>query len=291
MVRRLRSPEHLPGYGEMLRYWFTARAPDGSYARKPRRGSDAYGAVVDAAAVARESTIPTLHWFVEDVNAARWDVPTESFVAFDPDERGGDDVSGLKFYGKGVTARRRGSGRRDDPNMFDKKGSKDWAKRKFKLDFRGRDFRLRWSDAPDTTAVEELNLHSSFDEPGPESYLRETLAAAVFERLGGRARREARRPSPNGEFTDSTLVEQVDDAFLERVGHDPKGTPSRLCTGNTVICVRQRPRRRRAGTCPTGRADGARAPKCTGARTRARPPGKNGTPRVDWTRSSARSTR
>ena len=218
-------PEHLPGYGEMLRYWFTARAPDGSYARKPRRGSDAYGAVVDAAAVARESTIPTLHWFVEDVNAARWDVPTESFVAFDPDERGGDDVSGLKFYGKGVTARRRGSGRRDDPNMFDKKGSKDWAKRKFKLDFRGRDFRLRWSDAPDTTAVEELNLHSSFDEPGPESYLRETLAAAVFERLGvaaPAAKHVALRR--NGEFYGLyALVEQVDDAFLERVGHDPRG--------------------------------------------------------------------
>lgn len=221
-------PEHLPGYGEMLRYWFTARAPDGSYARKPRREGDVYGAVVDAAAVARESPLPTLHWFVEDVNAARWDTPTESFVAFDPDERGGGDVSGLEFYGKGVTARRRGSGRRDDPNMFDKKGSKDWAKRKFKLDFRGRDFRLRWGDASDgdqITAVEELNLHSSFDEPGPESYLRETLAAAVFARLGvaaSAAKHVVLRR--NGEFYGLyVLVEQVDDAFLERVGYDPRG--------------------------------------------------------------------
>ena len=73
--------------------------------------------------------------------------------------------------------------------------------------------------------MEELNLHSSFDEPGPESYLRETLAAAVFERLGVAAPAAKhvvlRR---NGEFYGLyALAEQVDDAFLERVGHDPRG--------------------------------------------------------------------
>jgi hypothetical protein len=71
---------------------------------------------------------------------------------------------------------------RDDPNMFGKTGSKDWPKRKFKLDFRGRDFDVKWEDGGRGGArskVEEVNLHSSYDEPGPESYLREALAAAA----------------------------------------------------------------------------------------------------------------
>ena len=82
-------------------------------------------------------------------------------------------------------------------------------------------------DAPDTTAVEELNLHSSFDEPGPESYLRETLAAAVFERLGVAAPaakhvalRRKRRILRTLRLRSSNRWTR---AFLERVGHDPRG--------------------------------------------------------------------
>ena len=32
--------------------------------------------------------------------------------------------------------------------------------------------------------MEEVNLHSSYDEPGPESYLREALAAEAFKHAG-----------------------------------------------------------------------------------------------------------
>jgi hypothetical protein len=45
----------LPGYGQMVRYWVTARSTSASsdgaqlYGRKPRRQEDAYGAVVGAA--------------------------------------------------------------------------------------------------------------------------------------------------------------------------------------------------------------------------------------------------
>ena len=105
--------------------------------------------MVDAAAVAAESPLPTLHWFVEDTNGALWDDPVETFVAFDPagpagGGGGGEGGGGLKFYGGGVTVRRRGSGRRGVKNMWGKSGSKDWPKRKFKLDFRGRDFEVNW---------------------------------------------------------------------------------------------------------------------------------------------------
>lgn len=243
--------EDFPGYGQMIRYWVTATTArsslsgdDGarllkSYARKPRREDNAYGAVVDAAAVAAESTLPTLHWFVEDTNGALWDDPVEAFVAFDPAGPaegpaggGAGEGGGLKFYGGGVTVRRRGSGRRDVKNMWGKSGSKDWPKRKFKLDFRGRDFEVNWVDNREErgggggrSKVEEVNLHSSYDEPGPESYLREALAAAAFRHAGV--------PAPaakhvvlrqNGNFYGLyVMVENVDDAFLERQGYDPSG--------------------------------------------------------------------
>lgn len=225
----------LPGYGMMLRYWIEASAPgDASLAwtRKPRREGDFYGAVVDASAVRRETSLPTLHWFTEDEERAKWDYPVPSFVAFDARvER--DDPSELRFYGKGVTARRRGSGRRGDPNMWGKSGTKDWPKRKFKLDFRGRDFAIRWGDDADGASsgdgrvdrVEELNLHSSYEEPGPESYLREALASATMRKLGVDAsatKHVALRL--NGRFYGLyVLVEQVDSAFLERRGRDPDG--------------------------------------------------------------------
>ena len=38
--------------------------------------------------------------------------------------------------------------------------------------------------SPTYAKVEEVNLHSSYDEPGPESYLREALAAEAFKHAG-----------------------------------------------------------------------------------------------------------
>jgi hypothetical protein len=112
----------LPKRGEMVRYWVVVfeRGGSNASARKPKREADFYGAVVDAASIARETSLPTLHWFVEDVEGARWDYPVESFLAFDQSRGGGEEEKKIKFYGKGVTARRRGSGRRGDPNMWGK---------------------------------------------------------------------------------------------------------------------------------------------------------------------------
>lgn len=220
-------PTELPPKGEMVRYWVVAQEKAGAKnsARKPNRDDEFYGAVVDASAIARESVLPTMHWFVKEPERARGDFPVQSFIAFDQ-SRGSDNAGDRKvrFYGQGVTARRRGSGRRGDPNMWGKGGTKDWPKRKFKLDFRGRDFRITW-DSGKEYKVEEINLHSAYDEPGPESYLRETLAAASLERLGvpsSAAQHVVLRR--NGVFYGLyVIVEQVDSSFLNRNGLDPKG--------------------------------------------------------------------
>jgi hypothetical protein len=218
----------LPKRGEMVRYWVVVfeRGGSNASARKPKREADFYGAVVDAASIARETSLPTLHWFVEDVEGARWDYPVESFLAFDQSRGGGEEEKKIKFYGKGVTARRRGSGRRGDPNMWGKGGTKDWPKRKYKFDFRGRDFEIFWRDGDERmTKVEEINAHSAYDEPGSESWLRESLAASAMRRLGvpaSAAQHVVLRR--NGLFHGLyVLVEQVDEAFLERRGLDPTG--------------------------------------------------------------------
>ena len=44
---------------------------------------------------------------IENAEGARWDDPVESFLAFDQSRGGGGGARELKFYGKGVTARRR----------------------------------------------------------------------------------------------------------------------------------------------------------------------------------------
>ena len=217
----------LPKRGEMVRYWITVteRGGERASARKPKREGDVYGAVVDAAAIANESALPTLHWFVENAEGARWDDPVESFLAFDQSRGPEGGARELKFYGKGVTARRRGSGRRGDPNMWGKGGSKDWPKRKYKFDFRGNAFDIDWGDGTESAKAEEINAHSAYDEPGSESWLRETLAAAAMRRLGvpaSAARHVVLRR--NGVFHGLyVLVEQVDDAFLKRRGLDPTG--------------------------------------------------------------------
>jgi len=113
-----------------------------------------------------------------------------------------------------ATIRRRGSGRRSEDNMFAIGSSKDWPKKKFKLDFDGASFPAPWG------MVEEVNLHSAYEEPGEESYIREALALRFFSEVGVAA------PSSefvllylNDEFWGLyTMVEEVDKQFLERTG-------------------------------------------------------------------------
>ena len=214
----------------MVRYGVEATAVARSFLDPLRdlkpKGDKKYATVVDLVAVADEELLPTLHWFVEDEAKAMWDEPVGCFLMF-PENGPANKGGKLRFYDE-VTVRRRGSGRRGQnaaANMWGKRGSKDWPKRKLKFDFDGTAFRVDWGDGQ-RRKVEEVNLHSGYDEPGPgKAYMREVLAASAFERVGV--------PAPaakhvvlrrNGEFFGLYVaVENVDGEFLERKGESPSG--------------------------------------------------------------------
>ena len=227
--------EDLPGYGQMVRYGVEASAvsrefPFDSLRDSKPKGDKKYATVVDLVAVADETSLPTLHWFVkapDDEANAMWDEPVGCFLMF-PENGPANKGGKLRFYDD-VTVRRRGSGRHGQnaaANMWGKGGSKDWPKRKFKFDFDGSTFRVDWGDGR-RWKVEEVNMHSGYEEPGPGSTYgsREVLAASAFERLNV--------PAPaakhvvlrrNGEFFGLyVMVENVDGDFLERKGESQSG--------------------------------------------------------------------
>lgn len=227
--------EDLPGYGQMVRYGVEASAvarefPFDSLQDSKPKGDKKYATVVDLVAVADETSLPTLHWFVkapDDEANAMWDEPVGCFLMF-PENGPANKGGKLRFYDD-VTVRRRGSGRHGQnaaANMWGKGGSKDWPKRKFKFDFDGSTFRVDWGDGR-RWKVEEVNMHSGYEEPGPGSTYgsREVLAASAFERLNV--------PAPaakhvvlrrNGEFFGLyVMVENVDGDFLERKGESQSG--------------------------------------------------------------------
>lgn len=227
--------EDLPGYGQMVRYGVEASAvarefPFDSLQDSKPKGDKKYATVVDLVAVADETSLPTLHWFVkapDDEANAMWDEPVGCFLMF-PENGPANKGGKLRFYDD-VTVRRRGSGRHGQnaaANMWGKGGSKDWPKRKFKFDFDGSTFRVDWGDGR-RWKVEEVNMHSAYEEPGPGSTYgsREVLAASAFERLNV--------PAPaakhvvlrrNGEFFGLyVMVENVDGDFLERKGESQSG--------------------------------------------------------------------
>lgn len=227
--------EDLPGYGQMVRYGVEASAvarefPFDSLSDSKPKGDKKYATVVDLVAVADETSLPTLHWFVkapDDEANAMWDEPVDCFLMF-PENGPANKGGKLRFYDD-VTVRRRGSGRHGQnaaANMWGKGGSKDWPKRKLKFDFDGSVFRVDWGDGQ-RWKVEEVNMHSGYEEPGPGSTYgsREVLAASAFERTNV--------PAPaakhvvlrrNGEFFGLyVMVENVDGDFLERKGESQSG--------------------------------------------------------------------
>ena len=227
--------EDLPGYGQMVRYGVEASAvarefPFDSLRDSKPKGDKKYATVVDLVAVADETSLPTLHWFVkapDDEANAMWDEPVGCFLMF-PENGPANKGGKLRFYDD-VTVRRRGSGRHGQnaaANMWGKGGSKDWPKRKLKFDFDGSVFRVDWGDGQ-RWKVEEVNMHSGYEEPGPGLTYgsREVLAASAFERLNV--------PAPaakhvvlrrNGEFFGLyVMVENVDGDFLERKGESQSG--------------------------------------------------------------------
>jgi hypothetical protein len=173
-------------------------------------------AIVGVTALAAESRLPSLHWYVADAEGARGDAPVPCEVFFDA-----GDGAGLRYYGN-ATTHRTGSERKDPKaNLWAKGKSKDWPKRNYKLSFPGRVFSWRQGFAP----VKAIELHSMFQESGPTSYMRKALALRFMEelRVPAAAARHVRLRQNGAFYGLYLMVEQVDKVFLARKGLAPEG--------------------------------------------------------------------
>lgn len=196
--------------GDMVRWRVQVDEP---YMRAPARdGTSGGGAEYYGVALLKgfwaDTPLPVLHWYTPDSWAMTTDAGARVSLYFEG-----------KFYDN-VFARRRGSGRRESV-IGTTEAAKDWPKHKFKLDFEGREFKYDKSQRK----VEEINLQSFYQEPGEETYMRETLALHVFNAVGV--------PAPltkyvhvrvNNEFYGLfAFIEQIDSTFLKRNFLDSQG--------------------------------------------------------------------
>ena len=211
--------------GDMVRWYVTAQDNSAMTSRAPlfddQSGSDQsaeyFGTVVVDPSVS--SALPHFSLFVEDPNAARTDSGTRASVYYDGE-----------FYDN-IFIRRRG---------FTTAG---WNKRKFKIDFnKGDDFRY----AEDMPRVTEINLQSHFMEVGGSpntSYMREVLGFAFMQEVGVAASNafHVHIQQNGGFFGLYSIVEQVDDDFLDRNGFDTEGVLYKSSGSNSLGNLRPNP--------------------------------------------------
>jgi len=196
--------------GERVRWRVTTTAP--SYYETPWPGEDGKGPKYFGTVLEKglwvDTTLPVLHVFTPDY----WRITTDEGARVSVYFEG-------EFYDN-VFMRRRGSNRKEAVIGVDLSAAQ-WPKHKFKLDFKGSVFRF---DAGERR-VEEINLHSAYQEPGEETYLRETLAFHILRRAGVPASlTKYVHVRVNNDFYGLFyFVEQVDGKFLKRNGMDPKG--------------------------------------------------------------------
>jgi len=190
--------------GDMLRWRVQSENP---FAQGPP-GGGYYGTVLTKG-LDTGTKLPVLYVFSPDKEAIKTDSGARVSVYFEGN-----------FY-DGVFMRRRGSGRSDATTGV-ALASKDWEKRKFKLDFDARVFRF---DAKQRK-VEEINLQSHYQEPGEETYMREPLASFIFQKAGvpvALTKYVSLRLN-NAPYGLYSMVEQVDSTFLKRNQLDSKGS-------------------------------------------------------------------
>ncbi|MEM7385230.1 MAG: CotH kinase family protein, partial [Verrucomicrobiota bacterium] len=176
--------------GGLLRFYVTAGSQgQPGRSRSPNllstHGSRYHGAVLAPAAA---SSLPTLHWFTENPATAASREGTRCALVF------------KGTYFDNVYCRIRGA------------TSIRWDKQSFKFRFpEGREFPL----TDDSVPVSEFNLNTTVQD---KAYLREALAYEVYQRCGVPSPRAYNvRVQLNGRFYGvSTLVEQIDEAFLSQ---------------------------------------------------------------------------
>eukprot|EP01025_Chloroclados_australasicus_P040119 TRINITY_DN4178_c0_g2_i1.p1 TRINITY_DN4178_c0_g2~~TRINITY_DN4178_c0_g2_i1.p1 ORF type:complete len:1028 (-),score=127.01 TRINITY_DN4178_c0_g2_i1:2597-5680(-) len=194
-------PSDLYTAGDMVRWYIQASDDSNNTSRDPPYHTNDspyyHGTVIIDPAI--KSPIPTLIWFTSD--------PDKS-ISVDGHRTNAVYFDGL-FYDN-VFTRRRGM------------TALTWPKPKIKMDFKGKVFRY----SRDEKRVEEFNLQSFWEEPGEDSFLRETVAFQVLQEAGVPASNTLHMHVIMNKvyFGLFAFVEQVDDVFLSRNGFDAGGS-------------------------------------------------------------------
>ena len=210
--------------GDMIRWYVTvqrgslaARSPSLEVEDPAESAADIpryFGSVVASAEDAK-SKVDKLYWFIRDDD--KWKIEKSQCSAFPclADKQG--HLARCSFYFQGhfydnVKMRQRGI------------SALLWPKKKFKVDFKGANFKIRLSET-EKMEVEEFNLQSHWEEPGEETYMRENVASDFFKEAGLPVFETLHvELIQNGRFYGLySIIEQIDDHFLERVGYNPSG--------------------------------------------------------------------
>lgn len=202
--------------GEMVRYYVTADDAAGNDSRWPlfddRAGQDQSAEYLGTVAADPNVTsqLPILQWFVAPDQAAGVDSASQiggrASLFYDG-----------AFYDN-VFARTRGA------------TATTYPKKPYKFDFpKGGFFRY----SPDVPPVEEINVNSTFQD---KALVRAPLSFETYRAAGVPAPDAFNiRVERNGEFFSvATMVEQVDDQFLERRGFDPDGAMYKFVSFNGI---------------------------------------------------------
>eukprot|EP01026_Neomeris_dumetosa_P052580 TRINITY_DN465_c1_g1_i1.p1 TRINITY_DN465_c1_g1~~TRINITY_DN465_c1_g1_i1.p1 ORF type:complete len:660 (+),score=77.06 TRINITY_DN465_c1_g1_i1:186-2165(+) len=185
--------------GDLVRWYVQATDAGSKSSRSPPFTQadypEYYGTVIYSPDV--RSTLPIFQWFVQDPQAAISTAGSRSALFYNG------------YLYDNVATRRRGV------------TALSWPKPKIKFDFKGSVFEY----STDKSKVEEFNLQSFWEEPGEDSYMRETVAFQVLQ--------EADVPASdtfyvtlflnNQFFGLFAFIEQVDDNFLEKWGYSTAG--------------------------------------------------------------------
>jgi hypothetical protein len=203
-------PSQFYGRGDMVRWYVKAEDTTGHTSRDPLfpypdNSPEYYGTVVRNPGIA--SALPILYWFTEDPAAASTRTGARGSVFFDGE-----------FYDN-IFIRRRGG------------ATVGAASKKFEFN-NGQKF--RFSD--DYDRVTEFNFNQNGSDP---TYLRPPLAFETIRRAGCPSSLSFLMLSVlNGQVERvGVFVEQVDEAFLERNGLDPRGALYKFVQRSSITPV------------------------------------------------------
>jgi hypothetical protein len=184
--------------GDMVRWYVRAEDVAGNVSRNPlfslpTDSPEYYGTVVQDSAI--HSSLPVVHWFVQNVGASETRGGTRGSLYFDGE-----------FY--------------DNVSIHIRGGSTSGAPKKhFKVHF-NHGYKFRYRD--DSPRVNEINLNSTYSD---KAYLRQNLAFEAYDWCGCPGSESFPvRAERNGDFYGvQILIEEPEEDLLDREGMDPHG--------------------------------------------------------------------